>query len=424
MQTIQRIPTRIIRAVLRIGFDPNDSEELRLRKVVSIGGMLFGGFPTWIVWIILLFAFGEADAAWVQAGWFGLMVILLILLIVQPRIFSFNTVVVLLSFLVAPLVVSIQLGGIANSGGLIICSLIAPLFALVVSGPRSAIRWFVGYAVIVMVGTLIDPYVRAPNNLPQVMITVLVINNILIMSGIAFAALYYFMRQRDEAYSLLGIEQAKSESLLLNILPPDIAKRLKAGEETIADHHEAVTILFMDIVNFTPLSAATSPKTMVDLLSAMFSQFDQWVEEYNVQKIETVGDSYMVAAGLSHQRLDHAQAVARLALDIRSYFERGVFLDGQRLTCRIGINSGPVTAGVIERKKIAYHVWGDTVNTASRMQSHGLPNQIQVSQSTYQLIKNEFHCESRGAIYIKGKGDMQVWLVQCLRTDDNETRRS
>jgi guanylate cyclase len=302
--------------------------------------------------------------------------------------------------------------------------LIAPLFALVVSGPRSAIRWFLGYAVIVMVGTLIDPYVRAPNNLPQVLITVLVINNILVMSGIAFAALHYFMRQRDEAFRLLRIEQAKSENLLLNILPADIAARLKQGEETIADHHESVTILFMDIVNFTPLSASTSPKTMVDLLSAMFSQFDQWVEEYGVQKIETVGDSYMVAAGLSHPHVDHAQAVARLALDIRSYFERGVFLDDQRLNCRIGVNSGPVTAGVIERKKIAYHVWGDTVNTASRMQSHGVPGEIQISQSTRELIKDDFICEPRGLISVKGKGDMHVWLVKGLLTDDQETRNS
>jgi guanylate cyclase len=267
----------------------------------------------------------------------------------------------------------------------------------------------------IILSGILEPHVRAPNNLPAGVVTFFLVINILAVAGISFAALYYFMNRRDEAYRLLRIEQAKSENLLLNILPADIAARLKQGEETIADHHEAVTILFMDIVNFTPLSAATSPKTMVDLLSAMFSQFDQWVEQYGVQKIETVGDSYMVAAGLSHPRLDHAQAVVRLALDIRSYFERGIFLDHQRLNCRIGINSGSVTAGVIERKKIAFHVWGDTVNTASRMQSQGVPGQIQVSEATYKLIEDDFICEPRGLINVKGKGDMDVWLVMGVR---------
>jgi guanylate cyclase len=423
VQILQGILARIARSVSRIGFDPNDTEEMRLKKSVGIGGMLFGGFPTWIIWIILLFAFGEVQVAWIQVGWFSLMIVLLFLLIVQPRIYPFNQFIVLLSFLIAPLILSVLLGGITNSGMILLWGLITPLYALVLSSPRSALGWFIAYAALVIASAIVDPYIRAPNHLPQVLVTFLQINNILIMSGIAFFALYYFMRQRDEAFRLLRIEQAKSESLLLNILPADIAARLKRGEDTIADQHESVTILFMDIVNFTPLSASASPKAMVDLLSRMFSQFDQWVDEYGVQKIETIGDSYMVAAGLSHPRTDHAQAVMRLALDIRSYFELGIFLDGQRLTCRVGINSGPVTAGVIERKKIAYHVWGDTVNTASRMESHGVPGQIQISESTYELIKDDFICEQRGAIPVKGKGEMPVWLVKGLRIGNHPTRR-
>jgi guanylate cyclase len=398
--------------VSRIGFDHNDTDDMRLRKSVAIGGLLYGGFPIWIIWIILLFAFDEVESAKIQAGWFSIMVILLSLLIIQPRIYLFNQFVVLLSFLIVPLVLSVQLGGITNSGMILLWGLITPLYALVLSSSRSALWWFLTYAVLVIASAIIEPYVRAPNHLPPVLITILQINNILVMSGIAFFALYYFMRQRDEAFRLLRIEQAKSESLLLNILPADIAARLKRGEDTIADHHESITILFMDIVNFTPLSASTSPKAMVNLLGEMFSQFDQWVDTYGVQKIETIGDSYMVAAGLSSKRADHAQAVTRLALEFRGYFERGVYLDDQRLNCRIGINSGPVTAGVIERKKIAYHVWGDTVNTASRMESQGVPGQIQVSQATYELIKDDFVCEPRGQVHIKGKGEMNLWLVK------------
>ena len=150
---------------------------------------------------------------------------------------------------------------------------------------------------------------------------------------------------------------------------------------------------------------------MVEFVSGMFSLFGQLVEEYGVEEIETVGDSYMVGAGLLVPRHDHASVVTLMALDIRAYFERGVFLDGHPLNCRIGINSGPITAGVIERKKISFNVGGDTVNTASRMQSHSLPGQISVSQVTYELIKHDFFCEPRATITVKRKGEMDVWLV-------------
>ncbi len=415
MQKLQNDLIRIFRSLAKIGADPNDSEELRVQKAISVYGIILAGFPSWGIWTTLLFLFDESDAAWVEVGWFSLCTILLILFGIYPRIFPFSRVVILLSFLIVPFIVSVQLGGIANSGAVFAWSLITPLFALALSGPRYSIRWFLACAVIIVISGVIDPHVRAPNNLPPRLITVLFMYNILVMAAVIFTALHYFMRQRDEAYRLLGVEQAKSEGLLLNILPANIAARLKQGEETIADHHDAVTILFMDIVNFTPLSASATPEKMVRVLSEIFSQFDQWVEEYDAQKIETVGDSYMVATGLSRPRPDHAQVVTQLALEIRSYFERGVFLDEQRLDCRIGINSGPVTAGVIERKRIAYHVWGDTVNTASRMESQGVPGQIQISQATYELIKDDYVCESRGTILIKGKGDMDLWLVRGSR---------
>jgi len=207
-------------------------------------------------------------------------------------------------------------------------------------------------------------------------------------------------------------EQQKSESLLLNILPKEIATRLKEGEETIADNYESASIMFVDLVNFTPISAASTPKEMVLLLSEIFSHLDQLVEENNAEKIETIGDSYMVAAGLPVPREDHAQVIVSLALTIQAYFEAGVMIHGQPINCRIGINSGPLMAGVIGRKKISYHVWGDTVNTASRMESHGIPGQIQISENTHQLIKEKFNCEPRGEINVKGKGIMQTYLLK------------
>lgn len=419
MQAIRHALLRFALSVTRLGSDPNDTEEIRLHKAIGVSAIVFGGFPIWITWTVLFFHYNEADVGWIGVGWVILIVVCLVTFAVIRRGFPFFRFVTLLSFLAASFIIPLGLGGIANSGAFVVWGLVAPLFALITSTPKSAVRWFVAYGVIIVASGFLENYLRVPNNLPVNIVTAFFVINILIMSGLTFSALYIFVNQRDEAFRLLGAEQAKSEKLLLNILPADIALRLKRGEDTIADHHESVTILFMDIVNFTPLSASVSPIAMVDLLSRMFSKFDQWVDDYGVQKIETIGDSYMAAAGLSYPRADHAQAVTRLALDIRTYFEQGIFLGDQRLNCRIGINSGPVTAGVIERKKIAYHVWGDTVNTASRMESHGVPGQIQISQATHALIKDEFICEPRGTITVKGKGDMPVWLVKGLRAETN-----
>lgn len=414
---------RYAASVTRIGSDPNDSEELRLHKAIGVSAIVFGGFPTWITWTALFFHYNEADVGWIGVGWVILIVICLVAFGIMRRGFPFFRFITLLSFLAASFIIPLGLGGIANSGAFVVWGLVAPLFALITATPQSAVRWFVAYGVVIVASGILEEVLRVPNNLPVNVVTAFFVINILVMSGLTFSALYIFTRQRDEAFRLLRAEQAKSENLLLNILPADIAARLKRGEETIADHHESVSILFMDIVNFTPLSASVSPTAMVDLMSRMFSQFDQWVDEYGVQKIETIGDSYMVAAGLSQPRADHARAVTCLALDVRTYFEQGIFLGDQRLNCRIGINSGPVTAGVIERKKIAYHVWGDTVNTASRMESHGVPGQIQISQATHDLIKDEFICEPRGTIPVKGKGEMHVWLVRGMRAGASKRGR-
>jgi len=210
----------------------------------------------------------------------------------------------------------------------------------------------------------------------------------------------------------LAVEHARSERLLNNILPVPIAQRLKNGEETIADGYESATILFFDLVNFTPLSVSTTPSEMAALLTDIFSHLDQLVEKYQAEKINTMGDGYMAAAGLPTPSQTHAEAIASLALDIQTYFERGVMIHGKPVDFRIGINSGPLTAGVIGHKKLSYTVWGDTVNIASRMESHGVPGQIQISASTYELIRGNFQCDPRGTIEVKGKGPMQTYLLK------------
>ena len=213
----------------------------------------------------------------------------------------------------------------------------------------------------------------------------------LVATGIlTIAVLAYFVRQRDRF-------QERSDDLLHNILPDEIVARLKAGSTMIADDFTSASVLFADVVGFTPMSAAMSPAELVGLLDDVFTRFDGFVAELGLEKIKTVGDEYMAAAGVPRARADHAHAIADLALRIRDHVAANQ-VNGHRLSLRIGINSGPVTAGIIGAHKFSYDLWGDTVNTASRMESEGVPGSIQVSPSTYELIKDEYLCEARGLI--------------------------
>ena len=207
-----------------------------------------------------------------------------------------------------------------------------------------------------------------------------------------------------------------ADALLRNILPEVIADRLKYSPgRVVADQHTDASILFADIVSFTPLSAGLAPIELVELLNSVFSYFDTLAGKYGVEKIKTIGDCYMVAAGVPTPRVNHAEALTRLALEMRDHVCTHDFC-GKRLSIRIGINSGPVVAGVIGHRKFAYDLWGDAVNTASRMESHGQPNVIQVTRSTFELIKDTFACESRGCIEVKGKGTMEIWHVVSTKT--------
>lgn len=206
-------------------------------------------------------------------------------------------------------------------------------------------------------------------------------------------------------------EREKAQSLLLNILPESIAKRLQQDSETIADSFEEVTVLFADIVDFTKLADHISPAELVSLLNQIFSQFDRLVERYGLEKIKTIGDSYMVVGGLPLPRSDHAEAVAEFALAMQQEIEKFNAENTQTFSMRIGIHSGPVIAGVIGLKKFIYDLWGDTVNTASRMESHGVPGYIQVSSITYERLKDNYLFKERGIIDVKGKGEMTTYLL-------------
>lgn len=217
--------------------------------------------------------------------------------------------------------------------------------------------------------------------------------------------------ERRQAEVALQQARKRAELLLLNILPQPIAERLKLGKRTIAESFDAVTVLFADLVDFTEFSTQTSATELVELLNMIFSKFDQLAEQLGIEKIKTIGDAYMVVAGLPTPHLDHAQAIAQMALDMQVAIAQFNAETGKAFQIRIGINSGPVVAGVIGIKKFSYDLWGDTVNTASRMESHGLPGCIQVTATTYDLLRDQYVFKERGSIQIKGKGEMMTYLL-------------
>jgi len=303
---------------------------------------------------------------------------------------------------VSDLTVTFVLGGLFASGLQVGWSLIVVLGALVAFSIRVAAAWFIVFVAAVVVSvnstTWVDPLYELTDD-PQADGAFTIIG----VTILVFLVMAYFMRQRERY-------RRQSDDLLHNILPDEIATRLKEGAGLIADHFDEVTVLFADVVDFTPMSTEMTPKELVGLLNEVFSDIDGLVDELRLEKIKTVGDEYMVAAGVPVPRSDHAHVIADLALRIQDHVADREF-GGYPIAFRIGINSGPVVAGVIGQRKFSYDLWGDVVNTASRMESHGSPGRIQISPSTYQLIKDDFVCDGAAEIEVKGKGPMTTWFL-------------
>jgi class 3 adenylate cyclase len=231
------------------------------------------------------------------------------------------------------------------------------------------------------------------------------------LPDIAMMGAVFLLGEAIRTRHALQVEQERSERLLLNVLPAPIADRLKNSEDVIADAYPDATVMFADLVDFTVRSQAVRPRRMVKALDDLFSTFDALARRHGLEKIKTIGDAYMAAAGVPSPRPDHAEAVARMAIDIRDHVEGHFDPDGNPLAIRIGIDSGPVVAGVIGKSKFIYDLWGDTVNTASRMESHGVPGRIQVTERTKKRLGSRFRFERRGPIQIKGKGEMVTYFL-------------
>jgi class 3 adenylate cyclase len=279
---------------------------------------------------------------------------------------------------------------------------------------------FILFVLALIITLLVEKYYPAPwRKVPEEISLWLLIFNFPGFIIFILANVSHFVRQKDKAMDALDKERAlalmerqKSEKLLLNILPEKIANKLKQNEKHIADGFQSVSILFADIVGFTPLSSTLKPERLVSILNDLFSHFDQLAEKYKLEKIKTIGDAYMAAAGLPETDERHAIHCVQMALEMQKYMTTISIPETEKLELRIGIHSGPVVAGVIGIKKFSYDLWGDAVNTASRMESHGLPGEIQITASVKELIGDNFTLQERGFIEVKGKGLIEAYFVK------------
>jgi adenylate cyclase len=383
---------------------PDDPAPVRLQKTLLIflnaAGLLIVPWGAWY-----LFDGGMQSSAFATLGYSALSAVALAHLLLTRRV-AVAAVLQMVGLLLAPVFIQWSMGGFVASGAIVLWSLLAPLCALVFRGPRMAVWWFGAYALLVLVAAAKD--IDQGATLQQVL---LYCENVLLVSSLGFISLRFFVVERDKALAALQREQQRSESLLLNILPSPIAERLKAGSQTIADGYAEATILFADLVGFTRMSTTVSPEQLVVMLNRLFSRFDELSGRFGVEKIKTIGDAYMACAGVPVARPDHAEAVADMALAMREALQEHNREFGSSLQIRIGINSGPVVAGVIGLRKFIYDLWGDTVNLASRMESNGVPDRIQVSAATWERLRDRYDFEARGDIDVKGIGSVKAYLL-------------
>jgi guanylate cyclase len=400
---------RLVRRLALVGADARDDDDMRARKVllVLISVLIL---PVAALWGLLYLAFGS-PVGLAPLVYFAVL-LGSILVFARTRDFSLLLHVGQVAILFAPTLSMIPLGGFLASGGVGLWGILAPLGALVFSTVRAAARWYAAYLVVFLGSGVLGELLGAvPPPIPVWFTSTMLALNVVVGGTIVFTLLAVFASQRRDALLALRQEQAKAEELLLNILPRSIADKLKAQTQPIADQFASASILFADVVDFTPLSERLTPAQLVGVLDHLFSHFDSLAERYGLEKIKTIGDCYMVAAGVPTPRPDHARAMALMALDMLEAMRSSDDVGHLGLEIRVGINSGPVIAGVIGRKRFLYDLWGDAVNTASRMESHGTPGRIQITRATYELLTDEFEFEPRGRIAVKGKGDVEAWYL-------------
>jgi adenylate cyclase len=388
---------------INLAAKPGDRDEDRLASglflLVTASAALAG-----LLWAIAYALLGRPLSA-ADPGAFAVVATVIGIRLVRSHELGRLRELLLLLILLLPAILQASLGGYVKGSAVILWSFFAPLSAMVLFEPRAGWGWLAGFLAVTTSSALVDaPLARSIPPLPYAAQTAFFVFNLCGVAGIVTLALAYFRIQRDEA-------MRRSERLLLNVLPPEIAERLKRQEYPIADRFDDVSVLFADMVGFTERSAAEPPHITVAVLNEFLSTFDDLAQQHGLRPIRTTGDSYLVVGGLPVPRLDHAQAVADMALDMLDGINRLNQKHGWTIGFRIGVNSGPAMAAVVGRYRFTYDVWSDTVNTASRMESSGAPGRIQVTEETYRRLSLTHRFECRGQIDVKGKGPMTTYFL-------------
>lgn len=389
---------------LRFAYDPADTDEVRLQKrvILLVAGSCCLAGTVWTAMYVAVFGWGLISM------WPALFVVIVGSALVASHLTRNHWIAVYAQIAcIVYVTAGIQwcTGGLWDSGLVLAWAFCGPLAALIFLSVRASIGWFLLYVLNLAITVAFDDTFSrfGPGTTPGIRAAFFLMN-MGVASAVVFLFAGYFMTTATR-------ERRRADALLLNILPEAIAPRLKAGEKTIADRYESASVLFADMVGSTPLFAGMSAEETVSWLNEVFILFDRLIEAHGLEKIRTIGDNYMVAAGVPTRRPDHAQAATALALDMAKGIETIAPRNGKRMQFRFGIHSGPLVAGVIGETKFQYDLWGDTVNLAARMESHSEAGRIHVSAATRALIDGQFECVPRGTIEVKGKGPMETFYV-------------
>lgn len=383
---------------------PGDSETLRSQKTVSTALMFVGGSMA-VLNFAAAYVQGLSQTATVYLVWIAFVFPAAFFILAFPRTWKPVFTVVLFAIIPAILAAHVFSGGFQYGLGTAVWLLQVPIGASLFLGGPLTIVSLILYIIAVIAAAFLEPFAQSlPVNLPLSARMWTSTGNLIMMGVLATAGCLYLLRQVDYF-------RTRADNLLLNLLPAPIISRLKESPDTIADSYPAVSVLFADVVGSTPLFTHLEPGAAVDWLNDVFTMFDRLAVRHQLEKIRTIGDGYMVASGAPTPRSDHAHALADFALEMVRGLAEMPPRHGQQLAIRVGIQSGPVVAGVIGRARVHYDLWGDTVNIASRMESHGEPGKIQIGRATYELIRDDFDCIPRGIVPIKGKGEMETWFL-------------
>ena len=379
-------------------------ETLLHRAIVSFIPAIFTTFNT-LIWGILFFANELPTLGWIYFAYVVVASLTILAGTYRPRLAALNMGAHAMAGIVTNTAAHLAAGGFDSGVWFLVWLVIIPL-ALYLSGfPRQGLQAYALALVALVVAFVADPHLGPPPPIPDWLRYVY--NALALFTSVTMTLLWsvYILQQLDAA-------RRRADALLLNILPAPITDRLKHDTSIIADGFDEVTVLFADIVNFTSLSADTDPVEVVAFLNAIFSEFDELAQKHGLEKIKTIGDAYMVAGGLPIPRPDHCAAVVAFALDMLTAVKEYKAWHGEPVQLRVGVNTGPVVAGVIGRHKFIYDLWGDAVNTASRMESNGLADVVVVTAAVRDKLAGQYTFEERPPMTIKGKGQMVTYVLR------------